>query len=90
MLKEKKVIIYSPGDPSVGIWSAKWTISGDEMIFENEQDREEFREAVLQAFGLLADDHTVIFGSEDLPEIPLDWFDDPFWEDGEPFDYETD
>jgi len=76
MLKEKKVIIYSPGDPSVGMWSATWTISGDEMIFENEQDREEFREAILQAFGLLADDHTVTFGSEEMPDMPPEWEED--------------
>lgn len=66
-LQEVQVIIHSPGDPSVGLWSETWRITGP-FYFEGLQEKEHFREKIWEAFEYLADDHKVIFGSEDEPE----------------------
>ena len=62
-IQEDYLEVFDPGDPSVGIPSATWKITGG-FIFENEAFREEFREATLQAFCLITDNPGVAFGSE--------------------------
>jgi len=62
-IQEDYLEVCDPGDPSVGIQSATWKITGG-FIFENEVDREEFREAIQQAFGLQAENPQVAFESE--------------------------
>jgi hypothetical protein len=71
-IKEARLTITSPGDPSVGLWSARWTISGP-LEFENAEDREEFRVSILQSFGILAEDAYAEFGSEEMPDMPPEW-----------------
>ena len=76
LITEKAATIFSAGDPSVGIESIEWTLTG-EMVFENQEDREEFRESLHQVFGLLVEDCTVLFDSEMQPEPqPPEWEED--------------
>jgi hypothetical protein len=82
-ITEKSATIFGCGDPSVGIASIEWTLNG-EMVFENQDDQEEFRESLRQAFGLLVEDCTILFDSEMQPERPPEWEDD-YGED----DYQT-
>jgi hypothetical protein len=75
LITEKAATVFSQGDPSVGIESVEWTLTG-EMVFENQEDREEFRESLRQVFGLLVEDCTVLFDSEMQPERPPEWDED--------------
>lgn len=55
MIKTKSFRIVSPGDPSVGIFSAEWELTGD-FIFEEPFELEEFRTKLKEAFEYVADD----------------------------------
>jgi len=48
-------IVYYPGDPSVGIFSAQWDIKGG-FIFEDEQDRKDVRKYLEDAFECIMSD----------------------------------
>ncbi len=63
IIEEKYVEIYDPGDPSVGIENATWTISGD-FFFEDKQEKEEFRQSLKEAFELVTDCPKVMFQTE--------------------------
>ena len=86
LITEKAATIFSAGDPSVGIGSVEWTLTG-EMVFENQEDREEFRESLRQVFGLLVEDCTVLFDSEMQPDCPPEW-DGDYKDEG--LDYDVD
>lgn len=57
------MIVYDPGDPSVGIFSSEWIIKDVEI--EDKEHREEIRSAFNEAFETLSSGgHKIIFSDE--------------------------
>ena len=77
-IKETTLAIHCLGDLSdshLGLQDAEWIITGP-LEFENFEDREEFRTAILQSFGILAESVYAEFGSEECPDLPPEWEED--------------
>jgi len=54
-VQTKGFLIVSPGDSSVGIFKKEWELT-DDFHFESEEDLNEFRGLLKQAFEMIADD----------------------------------
>jgi len=59
LLKIDKIIIHSPGDESVGIFSATWVIETE--VYIEREDLEIFRRSLRITWGYVADDAKVYF-----------------------------
>lgn len=59
LIKINKIIIHSPGDESVGIFSATWTIEHE--VYVEPEDLEMFRRSLRAAWEYVADDAKVYF-----------------------------
>mgnify|MGYP000452719124 CR=1 FL=1 len=60
----KQITIHCPGDESVGIFPATWTI--DEEIYIDEEDLEPFRTKLKEAWEFVADGAQVYFATTDI------------------------
>lgn len=58
-MTSKGLIIYSKGDPTVGIPSTSWELKG-ELIFEDFEEQERFKRAIAEAFEYQVDDAEVL------------------------------
>ncbi len=58
MTKEYKISIYSPGDPSVGIFSQEWEIT--HSVFLEEEDIDDFKKSLKEAWEYISDDVQII------------------------------
>lgn len=86
-----KFFVTAPGDPSVGIFPSTWTIESD-FYFEDQNDLDEFKENILQAFEKAFGDVTYIETAEEIAlqeeemiiitEQMLEDFDDDIFDDG--------
>lgn len=54
MIESKGFEVNFYGDPSVGIFSSTWTISGD-FYFENEEELNMFQSKIIEAFEYASD-----------------------------------
>ncbi len=61
-------VLHSAGDPSVGIPSSDWTISG-EMFFEEKEDLEEFRKSLRETFQFVCDGAPKVMTFEEYQSI---------------------
>lgn len=55
MINVKGFYIFSPGDPSVGIFSTYWELVNG-FSFNDQEELEDFRKALKDAFEYVADD----------------------------------
>ena len=69
LIKINKIIIHSPGDESVGIFSATWTIEPEAYI--EPEDLEKFRESLRAAWEYVADDAKIYFEYDGKSELEL-------------------
>lgn len=70
-MKEITAIISYPGDLSVGIFPATWEITGG-LFFEDDKDREAFRELIDEAFEFVTDGEHYVTFSDEWPDEPED------------------
>jgi len=73
------ITVFDPGDPSVGIFSAQWEITGGISV-EDSEDRKEIREAIRFAFTAITENPIVKFSDEleaERKQFAL-WFDEEY------------
>jgi hypothetical protein len=67
LIKINKIIIHSPGDESVGIFSDTWTIEPE--VYIEPEDLEIYRESLRATWEHVADDAKVYFEYDDKSEF---------------------
>lgn len=58
MTKEYKISVYSPGDPSVGIFPQEWEIT--HSVYLEEEDIDEFKKSLKETWEYVSDDVEII------------------------------
>lgn len=62
-LKEDFVLVQDPGDPSVGIQPSTFETKGP-LFFTDQEEKEDFRKALQEAFEYVTDQPHVVFQTE--------------------------
>ena len=72
MIETKRLHIYEPGEPSVGISSSHWTIEGD-LYFETQEEFNEFKNKLQEAWEFAHNSPIGITTEEEEMEEALEW-----------------
>lgn len=63
IITENNCIISEQDDPDAGLYGGVWTIEGG-FIFDGSEQRELFRDGIMDAFGVIGDKFKVYFTDE--------------------------